>query len=176
MNAVLLDHFAEQARFCDAFGSPLMARLIEAMATSRPADRPPRSSPACSLPWSPHRPPRNTACGGLRFFAYQEKRTALLHKLKDVFRHFRSQPVRRVIELINPILRGWVNYFAVGHSSRCFSYVRHWVDMMIRRQMMRAQKHQGFGWETWSRQRLYEELGLFNGYHVRSRTPKVSPA
>jgi hypothetical protein len=23
--------------------------------------------------------------------------------------------VARVIELINPILRGWVNYFAVGH-------------------------------------------------------------
>jgi RNA-directed DNA polymerase len=68
-----------------------------------------------------------------------KKRTALLHKLKDVFRRFRSQPVSRVIELINPILRGWVNYFAVGHSSRCFSFVRHWVEMMIRRQMMRAE-------------------------------------
>ena len=103
-------------------------------------------------------------------------RTALLHKLKDVFRRFRSQPVSRVIELINPILRGWVNYFAVGHSSRCFSFVRHWVEMMIRRQMMRAQKRRGFGWARWSRQRLYEELGLFHGYRVRSRTPKASPA
>jgi len=114
--------------------------------------------------WRPHYTPR------------LKKRTALLQKLKDVFRRFRSQPVSRVIELINPILRGWVNYFAVGHSSRCFSFVRHWVEMMIRRQMMRAQKRRGFGWARWSRQRLYEELGLFNGYRVRSRVPKASPA
>jgi RNA-directed DNA polymerase len=105
-----------------------------------------------------------------------KKRTALLRKLKDVFRRFRSQPVSRVIELINPILRGWVNYFAVGHSSRCFSFVRHWVEMMIRRQMLRAQKRRGFGWARWSRQRLYAELGVFNSYRVRSRAPKASPA
>ena len=38
-----------------------------------------------------------------------KKRTALLAKLKDVFRRHQSQPVDRVIKLINPVLRGWVN-------------------------------------------------------------------
>jgi hypothetical protein len=33
-----------------------------------------------------------------------------------------------------------------------------------------------FGWKRWSRRGLYETLGLFNGYRVRSRTPKVLPA
>jgi len=32
-----------------------------------------------------------------------------------------------VIALINPVLRGWVNYFAVGHSSECFSFIKDWV-------------------------------------------------
>jgi RNA-directed DNA polymerase len=105
-----------------------------------------------------------------------KKRTALLQKLKDVFRRFQSQPVSRVIELINPILRGWVNYFAVGHSSRCFSYIQDWVEKKIRRHMLRAQKRRGFGWTRWSRQGLYATLGLFNGYRVRSRAPKTSPA
>ena len=49
-----------------------------------------------------------------------KKRTALLRKLKAIFRSFRSQPVNGLIEMINPILRGWVKYFAVGHSSWCF--------------------------------------------------------
>jgi len=31
-----------------------------------------------------------------------KKRTALLRKLKEIFRRYRSQPVDRVIELINP--------------------------------------------------------------------------
>jgi Group II intron, maturase-specific domain len=53
-----------------------------------------------------------------------KKRTALLAKLREIFPRFMSQPVERVIERINPILRGWVNYFAVGHSSRCFSLVK----------------------------------------------------
>jgi RNA-directed DNA polymerase len=40
--------------------------------------------------------------------------------------------VSGVIEKINPILRGWVQYFAVGHSSRCFSFIRRWVEKKIR--------------------------------------------
>lgn len=44
-----------------------------------------------------------------------KKRTALLGTLRAVFRRFQSQPVSRLIDEINPILRGWVNYFAMGH-------------------------------------------------------------
>jgi RNA-directed DNA polymerase len=102
-----------------------------------------------------------------------KKRTALLQKLRDSFRCFQSQPVVRVVELINPILRGWVNYFAVGHASRCFSFVRDWVEKKIRRHLMRARKRQGFGWDRWSRGWLYDRLGLFNDYRVRRPSPSL---
>ena len=105
-----------------------------------------------------------------------KKRTALLGKLRDVFRRYASQPAGRVIEVINPILRGWVNYFAVGHSSRCFSFIKDWVEKKIRRHLMRARKRKGFGWQRWSRQWLYGELGLFNAYRVRRPEPKAQPA
>src|SRR3954465_4725798 len=67
-----------------------------------------------------------------------KKRTALLEKLREIFRCFQSQPISRVVALINPILRGWVNYFAVGHSSRCFGYVKDWVAKKMRRHLMRS--------------------------------------
>jgi RNA-directed DNA polymerase len=102
-----------------------------------------------------------------------KKRTALLGKLKEIFRASRSQPVGGVIDKINPILRGWVKYFAIGHSSRCFSFIRNWVEMKIRRHLARACKRQGFGWKRWSREWLYGTLGLFSEYRV-SYLPSIS--
>src|SRR5437660_5426262 len=104
-----------------------------------------------------------------------KKRTALLRELKQVFRRHRSQPIERVISLINPMLRGWVNYFAVGNSSECFTYIRDWVEKKVRRQLAHARKRKGFGWERWSRPWLYDTLGLFNSYRVRHDGPKVAP-
>src|SRR3954454_20575143 len=103
-----------------------------------------------------------------------KKRTALLARLRDIFRRFQSQRVGQVVAIINPILSGWVNYFAFGHSSRCFCYVKDWVEKKVRRHMMRARKRRGFGWDRWSRRWLYDHLGLFDGYQVK-RPPKALP-
>ncbi|HSX82955.1 MAG TPA: group II intron reverse transcriptase/maturase, partial [Candidatus Saccharimonadia bacterium] len=81
----------------------------------------------------------------------RKKRTALLRKLKEIFRRYESQPVARVVELMNPILRGWVRYFAVGDSSRCFGFIKDWVEKKVRRHLMRARNRKGFGWKRWSR-------------------------
>jgi RNA-directed DNA polymerase len=116
--------------------------------------------------WRPYYPPK------------LEQRTAVLRKLKDIFRRFDSQPVGRVVQLINPIVRGWVNYFAIGDASRCFDFIKDWVEKKVRRHLMRARNRRGFGWKRWSRRWLYEELELFNNYRVRrpSSTLKALPA
>ena len=104
-----------------------------------------------------------------------KKRTALLRKLKEIFRRYQSQPIDRVIALINPILRGWVRYFAVGDASRCFSYIKDWVEKKVRRHLMSARKRRGFGWKRWSKQWLYQRLGLFNNYRVHRPRLKALP-
>jgi RNA-directed DNA polymerase len=114
--------------------------------------------------WRPHYTPK------------LKKRTALMRELKEAFRRHRSQPIGRVISLINPVLRGWVNYFAVGHSGKCFNIIKDWVEKKVRRHLARAQKRKGFGWERWSRQWLYSTLGLFHAYRVRYDGPKVALA
>lgn len=106
-----------------------------------------------------------------------EARTRLLRKLKEEFRRHRSQPIDRIIYLINPILRGWVNYYRIGNSARCFGYVKDWVEKKARRHLMKARRWQGFGWKIWSRQWLYQSLGLYSDYKMRYyQEPKVSPA
>ncbi len=113
---------------------------------------------------------RNVNQKGKGWPHYQPKmsaRTKLLRKLKSIFNAFVSQPVNKVIERINPILRGWVVYFRVGHSSRCFNYVKDWVYKKIRRHLMRSRKRHGFGWKRWSRDWIYVNTGVFNDYYVK---------
>jgi len=106
-----------------------------------------------------------------------KKRTELLRKLKGIFNRSRSQPLRGVIDQINPILRGWVHYFAIGHSSRCFSFIRLWVEKKFRRLLAKARQRQGFGWKRWSSRWLYDGLGLFSEYKVQWQPArKASPA
>jgi RNA-directed DNA polymerase len=105
-----------------------------------------------------------------------KKRTALLRTLKTIFRRSRSQPAREVIQQINPIVRGWVNYFAAGHASRCFTYIRDWLEKKVRRHLMRNAKRRGFGWRRWRRAWLYGTLGLFDGYQVHYQGATAVPA
>ncbi len=114
---------------------------------------------------------------GVRITPRMKSRNALLTELKSIFRWNKSQPVDMVIRLINPILRGWVNYFRVGHSSKCFGYVKDWVDKKVRRHLMRTRNLKGFGWNRWSRNMLYQSLGLYNDYKIRYyRESRALPA
>lgn len=105
-----------------------------------------------------------------------DARKKLFKNIKEIFRKYRSQPLDRVIYLINPILRGWVNYFRVGNSGRCFTHVKDWVEKKARRHLMRARKQRGFGWSKWSREWLYQNLNLYSDYKVRYYQSKVYSA
>ena len=115
---------------------------------------------------------------GVMYVPIMQARTKLLRKLKTVFRRFRSQPIKRIIDLINPIVRGWVNYFRIGTASRRFGYIRDWIEKKVRRHLMGARNRKGFGWNRWSRRWLYDALGLYDDYRVQRFQPalKVGPA
>jgi len=108
----------------------------------------------------------------------RHKCVELRHKLREVFRCRRSHPAKSVICEVNLILAGWLAYFRIGHASREFASIRDWVEKKVRRHLERAGKRPGFGWERWSRQWLYQGLGLYEDYSLRhlGAGPKALPA
>lgn len=111
------------------------------------------------------------------FTPRRKAKKALMVKIKEIFRHKKSQPISKVIDQLNPLLRGWTNYFRIGHAARCFGYIREWVEKKVRRHLMRNQQRKGFGWKRWSSEWIYRILGLYDDYKIRYLPQtKVSPA
>jgi len=106
----------------------------------------------------------------------KEARTKLLRKLKEEFRKHRSQPLDRITKKINPILRGWLNYYRIGNSAKCFSYVRRWLEKKIRAHLMRAKQRHGFGWKRWSTKEIFERSKVYNDFQIRYLFTKALPA
>jgi group II intron reverse transcriptase/maturase len=71
-----------------------------------------------------------------------------------------------VKERMNPILRGWVNYFRIGNSSKVFWKIQHFAEARLRRFMRRRQGRYGYGWKDITSELLYGKLGLFYDYGV----------
>jgi len=89
---------------------------------------------------------------------------AVREKLRRTHDH---KPVEEAVAEINPILRGWVNYFRVGNSSRAFDKVKYHVERKVRRFAVKKLKRKGFGWARWSSDVVYGKWGLFDDYRIR---------
>ena len=105
----------------------------------------------------------------------RKKRTALRRQLKEICRRYESQPVDRVGDLINPILRGWVRSLAVGDSPRGFGVLKAWVEKKVRRHLRRARNQKGFGWKRGRRRWLYDTVRLCHTYRVSRPQQKALP-
>jgi RNA-directed DNA polymerase len=107
----------------------------------------------------------------------KEAKVKLVAKVRDTCKRYVSQPVQRVIQLINPVIRGWVNYFRIGNSGTCFNNLKRWIEEKIRKHLARSAQRKGFGWKRWSKDLIYNRLGLYNDYGIRYyQGPKVPPA
>ena len=66
----------------------------------------------------------------------------------------------------NRVLRGWVNYFRIGNSSRIFHDIRWYVETRVRRVLQRRSHRYGLGWKRIGPDLLYHRIGLYNDYRV----------
>src|SRR5208283_270316 len=53
-------------------------------------------------------------------------------KLREMFRAARGRNIRRVIEELTPVLRGWVNYFRMAEVKGIFEELDGWIRRKLR--------------------------------------------
>jgi len=93
----------------------------------------------------------------------KKARKAVKAKIRDIIRSGGANPVKVIVDRVNAVLAGWVNYFRVGNSSRAFSEVRDYLEMKIRTILTRRKRRRktSIGWRRWSNAYLYDVLKLF---------------
>lgn len=99
----------------------------------------------------------------------KKKRTRFLRRLSDALRAHLHVPIVEVVKMIvNPMVRGWVNYFRWGNAGRDLSFVQWQVDRKVRcfASRQRPKRRGGRRWTTWSTDEIYKKWGLYSDYHV----------
>jgi len=104
-----------------------------------------------------------------------KKRKEIGKKVKAVLKAHHDKPLREVIQAVNTVIRGWVNYFRVGNSNSTFDKVRDYIEKKVRRFVLKRKGLKGFGWKRWSREDIYKKWGLYNDYQIRYLYPKAAP-
>lgn len=99
----------------------------------------------------------------------KEAKQKLKDKIRDVFKRYVSQPLTRIRDIINPMLKGWTNYFRYGNSSKAFQEIYHWLNKKIRRHLMRAMKRQGYGWKKSSTKGLFAIYNIYTDCKIARR-------
>jgi hypothetical protein len=101
------------------------------------------------------------------FYPSQKAQKRLRKKVKNILNpHYPIALTERICRT-NRVVRGWVNYFRVGNSSRVFHDIRSHVEMKVRRVLQYQQGRYGRGWRRYRYVDLYQRLGLYSDYQVR---------
>jgi group II intron reverse transcriptase/maturase len=83
-----------------------------------------------------------------------------VHDLTDA-RRSGAKDVKEIVASINPVLRGWGNYFRTGNADREFNRIDGYVyDRLVRWMQRRGGQRTRYRRDAWPRERLHEEMGL----------------
>jgi group II intron reverse transcriptase/maturase len=88
---------------------------------------------------------------------------ARVRELTDRRRWAGLRDIRQVIEVLNPVLRGWGNYFRTGNASWKFQQVDRYVNQRLVRLLpsVRDWRRRPFEMRSWAPARFVAEFGLY---------------
>src|SRR4051812_20883415 len=97
--------------------------------------------------------------------------TSITAKVRTLTRRNRHRTLADLLRQVNPVLRGWCNYFKHGVSKRTFSYVDHFTWWRIVGWLRK--RHLGLNWGTLIR-RFLPEWKIADGQVELFRPPTVA--
>ena len=85
------------------------------------------------LGWHIQRRDRRSRTGKKAIYTYPSKKAlaSVVDKVRSLTRRAQNRMLADLLRRLNPVLRGWCNYFRHGVSSRTFNYVDHYAFMRI---------------------------------------------
>jgi RNA-directed DNA polymerase len=117
---------------------------------------------------------------GFRFYGrFLQPRPRALTGFKDRVRQLTRRKagisLAETINRLNPTLRGWGNYFAIGDVVSLFVALDKWIRMRLRSRLRkRFKSNGGIDHHRWPN-RLFDQLGLVRLEHL-ARQARLSPA
>ena len=99
---------------------------------------------------------RHQRRGGTKRYVYtypsKKALASIVAKVRTITRQGTNLPLSAPLYRLNPLLRGWTNYFRPGVSSKAFSYLSHFTWHRVIRWLRR--KHPGLNWKQFRRRCL----------------------
>jgi len=115
--------------------------------------------------------------GAVYRYPTQKSLDSFKDKIRNMTRRSNGLSTRQLIERINPVLRGWGNYYRIGHVRKLFNRLGRWIVRRI--WSHRKKRWRNSGWRELPEPRLYGEYGLVNlvdliaGIRARGKAPKL---
>ena len=72
-----------------------------------------------------------------------KKRKENGRKVKAVLKAHHDKALKEVIQAVNAVVRGWVNYFRIGNSNDTFGKVKYFLEKKVRRFVMKRKGRKG---------------------------------
>lgn len=105
------------------------------------------------------RPSPKTGKNTIYIFPAKRAQQKVRNRLK--FLTSRRAPIspQEFTELVNPVVRGWTNYFLHTNASDAFRRLQRFINTRFRRFLTCRSKGRGFGWQKYPNSKLYA-MGL----------------
>jgi hypothetical protein len=128
------------------------------------------------------RPSKRTGETKTYYYPRPKAMKAVKSKIREVVRNGQHWDLPELIrERINPILRGWGNYFKIGNSRKHFLSIANYTTYILSIMLRKKHKKRSKGWRDHPPSWFYTNHGLFKLYSLKNgvvapvRTRVVTP-